>query len=388
MSLPADVFKPLRAALASGKIEDVLACLDPDGTVVVQLGTENTVLNGDVLRTGLQGFLSAFESQSLTAVSRSPSGSAIAEEAVFSGNHIAPWAGFEPTHRRVHFNVRLVAETASAGTLHSLWVEPDHQALLAQIAGSDDILGVTGGLLAAVRERAVRPVWVTGGSPDGTETGTGTWSGPDRRKAHIRRRGYLVTASLVLMTAMVAVGLRMVLPSGDAPAGSAVYVLAPASQKPPKAAPPATPRQVKQPPKRVVPRQPVIRTASPKSVPRVQAGRQLVLSSDVLFGLASSAVTPGARAVLLRVAAGVRAARVTGTIQINGHTDGSGASKTNLALSQTRALAVARVLQPALSGLRIVLAPQGFGETTPIASNSTPLGAARNRRVQIVLPRP
>ena len=117
MSTATDTFKPLSAALASGSIEEVLACLDPHGTVVVQLAGQATSLTGRGLYTEIQGLLSAFEALSLTAVSRSLADSSITEEAVFSGNHVGSWGGIEPTHRRVSFNVRLVAEQGGKGVL-------------------------------------------------------------------------------------------------------------------------------------------------------------------------------------------------------------------------------------------------------------------------------
>jgi outer membrane protein OmpA-like peptidoglycan-associated protein len=79
---------------------------------------------------------------------------------------------------------------------------------------------------------------------------------------------------------------------------------------------------------------------------------------------------------------------VTGTIQINGYTDDLGSAAKNLALSQARALAVAQVLQAGLAGQSVTLAPQGFGQASPVAPNTTDANRARNRRVTIVLPTP
>jgi len=385
MSSPTDTFKPLGAALASGTIEDVLACLDPDGTVVMKLGTQVTSLSGAGLHAEVASFLSAFESLSLTPVSRSLSGGSITEEAVFSGEHVGPLAGIEPTHRRVRFSVRLVAEAASGSTLHRLWVEPDAPALLAQISDTDDIDSVTAGLIATVRERDTHPVRVTG---DGYEQVTPSARHRSRRpKAPRMRRRKLVIAAVLLAAAATA-GWRLILPSGSPSGGQAASALGhprPKATKATKA--PKAPLPRKLPTKAVPGRQPVIATAGAKTVPKVQAGRQVVLSADVLFGPASSTVAPGAKAALLRIAQEVRRGKVRGTIQINGYTDSSGDSATNVALSKTRALAVARVLQPMLSGLQIVLAPQGFGASSPIATNSTKVGQSRNRRVTIVLPR-
>jgi outer membrane protein OmpA-like peptidoglycan-associated protein len=131
---------------------------------------------------------------------------------------------------------------------------------------------------------------------------------------------------------------------------------------------------------------PVIKIAAPKSVPHVQPGKQVVLNSDVLFGVDSSALTPAARTALTRVAQQVRSAGVTGTIQVNGYTDNTGGVAYDLALSRARALAVAGVLQQGLAGRPVTLAPQGFGQANPVAPNTSDASRARNRRVTIVLP--
>ncbi len=71
-------------------------------------------------------------------------------------------------------------------------------------------------------------------------------------------------------------------------------------------------------------------------------------------------------------------------IEIQGHTDSSGSDEYNLILSQKRAEAVKKVLveEFGIDPDRIVA--KGYGETMPIASNDTPEGRAKNRRVIIV----
>jgi outer membrane protein OmpA-like peptidoglycan-associated protein len=89
-----------------------------------------------------------------------------------------------------------------------------------------------------------------------------------------------------------------------------------------------------------------------------------------------------------RIAKQVRSSVVTGTIQINGYTDNSGTVAYDRALSRSRALAVARVLQRGLVGRPVTLVPQGFGQSNPVAPNTSDASRARNRRVTIVLPVP
>ena len=69
-------------------------------------------------------------------------------------------------------------------------------------------------------------------------------------------------------------------------------------------------------------------------------------------------------------------------IQIGGHTDSDGDEVANLVLSQQRADAVKNYLiKKGISAKRIIAL--GYGETKPIADNSTAAGKAKNRRTEI-----
>lgn len=69
-------------------------------------------------------------------------------------------------------------------------------------------------------------------------------------------------------------------------------------------------------------------------------------------------------------------------IEIGVHTDDRGATEWNLRLSQARADAVRDALvERKVAGER--LAARGYGETQPIAPNTTEEGRRRNRRVEV-----
>lgn len=71
-------------------------------------------------------------------------------------------------------------------------------------------------------------------------------------------------------------------------------------------------------------------------------------------------------------------------ISIEGHTDNKGNAVANLKLSVKRAQAVRNYLiKKGIGANRI--AAQGFGDAKPIASNATPAGRAKNRRVELHL---
>jgi OOP family OmpA-OmpF porin len=69
--------------------------------------------------------------------------------------------------------------------------------------------------------------------------------------------------------------------------------------------------------------------------------------------------------------------------EIDGHTDNSGAAPHNLTLSQQRADAVrTQLVTMGVDASR--LSTKGFGDTKPIADNTSPEGMANNRRVEFV----
>lgn len=97
--------------------------------------------------------------------------------------------------------------------------------------------------------------------------------------------------------------------------------------------------------------------------------------SDRLTAAGRSTVEEAAR--ILQRAPQARAA-------IGGHTDSQGAEDSNLDLSRRRAATVLRVLVGA--GIpEERLRSEGYGETRPIADNSTASGRLQNRRVEIEL---
>lgn len=75
------------------------------------------------------------------------------------------------------------------------------------------------------------------------------------------------------------------------------------------------------------------------------------------------------------------------TVQINGHTDSAGDPTSNLTLSRARAEAVKNFLMqnaPAnFPAERVIV--RGFGDTQPVADNTTASGKAKNRRVEVIL---
>jgi outer membrane protein OmpA-like peptidoglycan-associated protein len=108
----------------------------------------------------------------------------------------------------------------------------------------------------------------------------------------------------------------------------------------------------------------------------------VVTLGDVLFDTAQATLKPGADLALNRLATYMSNNPDTKII-IEGHTDSRGSDGYNDALSERRANAVATALES--RGIQASqIQPRGLGKSYPVASNDTPEGRQRNRRVEIV----
>ncbi|MBI5255694.1 MAG: OmpA family protein [Burkholderiales bacterium] len=109
----------------------------------------------------------------------------------------------------------------------------------------------------------------------------------------------------------------------------------------------------------------------------------LVTLGDVLFETNRSEVKPAAMDSLRRLADFLQQYPAR-RILIEGHTDDVGAAATNERLSQRRADSV----DNALKGMGIAaqrMATAGYGESYPVAANTTDTNRAMNRRVEIYI---
>ncbi len=100
---------------------------------------------------------------------------------------------------------------------------------------------------------------------------------------------------------------------------------------------------------------------------------------QVEFAKGSAVIDPSSYNLLAMLAAIAR--NCGANIQVIGHTDGEGDRRANLALSRKRAQAVKTYLvRSGASGNRIEA--KGYGESRPIADDTTAEGRARNRRIE------
>ncbi len=107
----------------------------------------------------------------------------------------------------------------------------------------------------------------------------------------------------------------------------------------------------------------------------------LVNLPEITFAVNSTAISPGMRDTLDEVAQSM-INYPNSLIDVMGHTDSTGSDAYNLDLSKRRAESVANFLSSrGVSRARIETI--GYGEQYPIADNTSEMGRAQNRRVEI-----
>jgi OmpA-OmpF porin, OOP family len=108
----------------------------------------------------------------------------------------------------------------------------------------------------------------------------------------------------------------------------------------------------------------------------------VVTLGDVLFDTGRATLKPGAYGVVDRLAAVLKEDSQR-KVLIEGHTDSVGTDEYNQDLSERRAASVqAALFERGVEASQI--STVGKGETTPVASNDSPVGRQQNRRVELV----
>ncbi len=119
------------------------------------------------------------------------------------------------------------------------------------------------------------------------------------------------------------------------------------------------------------------------NVKRNQDMLTVTFKSDILFGVDSASLKPGAFDEISRVARVLNQYPQT-NITIAGHTDSSGSAEHNRQLSERRAANVKNALVgEGVNPARMTAI--GYGASKPVADNSTAEGRQMNRRVTILI---
>ncbi len=107
------------------------------------------------------------------------------------------------------------------------------------------------------------------------------------------------------------------------------------------------------------------------------------LASEVSFDVDKFAIKPSALPTYQKIGSILKSYDKT-IIHVVGHTDSTGSDQYNQTLSERRSNAVGtELIHQSVDNTRVRL--EGRGEREPIASNDTPEGRTRNRRVDIVI---
>lgn len=115
----------------------------------------------------------------------------------------------------------------------------------------------------------------------------------------------------------------------------------------------------------------------------VQVAITAVTGGPIAFANDGFSLTPADEPILIQVSDKLKACP-TAHVTLNGYADNSGVEAINIPLSTQRAQKVADFLVAhGVAGPQLVV--KGLGSANPIASNDTPEGRAKNRRVEIVV---
>jgi outer membrane protein OmpA-like peptidoglycan-associated protein len=113
-------------------------------------------------------------------------------------------------------------------------------------------------------------------------------------------------------------------------------------------------------------------------------GERIAILEKVYFDVNKATIQARSYKLLDQVASVLKAHQELLKIRIEGHTDSDGADEMNLALSERRCEAVLQYLvDKGVEAER--LAPKGYGETKPIAPNTTKANKEKNRRVEFII---
>jgi outer membrane protein OmpA-like peptidoglycan-associated protein len=119
------------------------------------------------------------------------------------------------------------------------------------------------------------------------------------------------------------------------------------------------------------------------SILRVGEGIKITYDGSTMFAKNTYILTEATKKDLRHIAATLKEYNNTRLV-IEGHTDGEGSEKENMALSRARAKAVADfLLSEEIPANKIQVI--GYGEEQPLFSNATAEGRRQNRRIEIVV---
>ncbi|UNU73253.1 OmpA family protein [Moraxella nasovis] len=128
---------------------------------------------------------------------------------------------------------------------------------------------------------------------------------------------------------------------------------------------------------------PVAQVPTPKTGYYVEKRPNVRL--NILFDFDKSNIKPQHQSEIAKAAEFLKE-YPTAQVIVEGHTDSKGSDSYNQALSERRAASVRTALITNHGIVPNRISAQGYGETRPVADNSTEEGRTQNRRVMVVIP--
>ena len=126
---------------------------------------------------------------------------------------------------------------------------------------------------------------------------------------------------------------------------------------------------------------PVVLPLPPTKMTVVQRVDTLVIP-DIFFATASYELSPKSYNLLDSFANKLTTAAIDSVV-IEGHTDSVGKLSYNISLSLNRSVSVKKYLSDKVPGLQNKTTTRGYAFARPVATNRTPQGRQKNRRVEI-----
>jgi outer membrane protein OmpA-like peptidoglycan-associated protein len=122
----------------------------------------------------------------------------------------------------------------------------------------------------------------------------------------------------------------------------------------------------------------------PKNPLVTVAAKEIVIKQQIQFAIDSAVILPASTGLLNEIAdVLIKNPRIR-KVEVQGHTDNTGAPDKNMRLSEDRANSVVTWLTAHGVGADRLVA-KGYGQDKPLAPNVTEANKARNRRVQFVI---
>ncbi|GAC1611965.1 MAG: hypothetical protein NVS3B26_30140 [Mycobacteriales bacterium] len=350
-----DVLEELGRQLNRHDIDGVLRLLTPD--VRLEISQLSAVWDGpQQVACALRALYAAVPDFTWTASHRYVGTSELTEEGVWEGSHTGCLAGYAGSGKALTVRARAVVDEVD-GRVRSGRMSIDLVGMKLGMGVPVTAVEAASTAASVTQVQAADALLVTAAAPsDGPSTEPARWTG--------RRTGALIAvAAGALALAWGQLGGHQ--PERRQGAGPVVAVA--------QASLPAT--------------------AGPHPVPVLTPiagvttkGRQVTLSADVLFNVASADLTPHAQEVIARVAALLASQQPHGAIVVSGYTDSTGDPSANQRLSLERAQAVVTALQRQAIVRTLTFQARGLGSSQSVATNATAAGRSLNRRVTIVLP--